>query len=141
MSDDIVQLNFSLAIPPEKWLAKYSFAYPQLQFNLLSMLLLSTNQGNTLLQVKGVNLDQFWDEFSKSSVNEKCKVIFQDKNSILLNMIMKDPWVLQTIFEAQLLLQFPITIHNGKISIKLIGSREKINYLLKFYRYLKYYLF
>ena len=130
MSDEVVQLNFSISIPPDKWLAKSSISYPGLQFNLLSMLPLSSNQGNTLLQVKGLNLDKFWDEFTKVHEGQNYSLIFQDDNSLLFNMVMADPWVLQTIFDAQLLLRFPIVIHNGKISIELIGSRIKIDQLL-----------
>lgn len=130
MSEDIVQLSFSLSIPTDKWLSKYSILYPQLQFNLLSMLPLSANQGNTLLQIKGLNLDKFWDDFIKTHNKENYNLIFQDKNSILLNMLVNDPWVLQTIFDAQLFLRFPTLINNGKITIELIGSREKINQLL-----------
>ena len=63
MSEEVVQLNFSLSIPPDRWLSKFSISYPNLQFNLLSMLPLSTNKGNTLLQVKGLNLNKFWNEF------------------------------------------------------------------------------
>ena len=130
MSDEVVQLNFSLSIPQDKWLAKTSITHPELQFNLLSMLPLSSNQGNTLLQIKGLNLDKFWDEFKKVHENQNYNLIFQDDNSLLFNMVIADPWVLKTIFDAQLHLRFPIVIHNGKISIELIGSRGKIDQLL-----------
>ncbi|MHA1718211.1 MAG: helix-turn-helix domain-containing protein [Promethearchaeota archaeon] len=129
MSDEVVLLNFSLSIPPEKWLAKFSMSYPHLQFIMLSMLPFSENQGNALLQIKGPNLTQFWDEFKKFNEKKRNEMIFRDKNSILLNILMSDPWVLQTILDAQLLLRFPIIIQNGKISIELIGSRNKIDQL------------
>ena len=79
MSGEVVQINFSLSIPSDKWLSKFSISYPQLQFNLISMLPLSANQGNALLQVKGLNLDQFWDEFSLLQNKIKFNLIFQDK--------------------------------------------------------------
>lgn len=130
MSGEVVQLNFSLSIPPEKWLSKFSISYPDLQFNLLSMLPLSANQGNTLLQVKGINLDQFWEEFSKIQNKLKYNLIFKDEKTILLNFIIGDPWILQTIFDAQLFLRFPVLIQDGRISIELIGSRTKIDLLI-----------
>jgi len=102
MSGEVVQLNFSMSIPPEKWLSKFSISYPDLQFYLLSMLPRSTNQGNTLLQVKGLRLDQFWDEFLEIQNKEKFNLIFKDEKTILLNFIIGDPWILQTIFDAQL---------------------------------------
>ena len=129
MSEEIVQLNFSLIIPPERWLAKFSLLYPQLQFSLLSMIPISENQGNLLFQIKGFNLVQFWEQFSKNQDKKNFTLIFQDKNSLLMNMVMGDPWVLQTIFDAQLLLRFPILIMNGKISLELVGSRNKIDQL------------
>ena len=116
MSDEVVQLNFSLSIPSGRWLAKYSVIYPQLQFNLLTMVPISKSQGNTLLKVNGNNLDQFWEEFTKVRIKKNYTLIFKDKNIILLNMMMKDPWVLQTIFDAHLLIQFPILMQNGKMA-------------------------
>ena len=130
MSGEVVQLNFSLSIPPEKWLSKFSISYPDLQFNLLSMLPLSKNQGNTLLQVKGLNLEQFWDEFSKFYEKHNYNLIFNDDKTILLNFIVSDPWILQTIFNAQLFLRFPVLVQKGNITIELIGSRKKIDQLI-----------
>ncbi len=130
MSGEVVQLNFSLSIPQEKWLSKFSISYPDLQFNILSMLPLSANQGNILLQVKGLNLDQFWDEFSKFYENHNFNLIFKDDKTILLNFIVGDPWILQTIFDAQLFLRFPVLIQRGNITIELIGSRTKIDQLI-----------
>ena len=130
MSGEVVQLNFSLSIPTDKWLSKFSISYPDLQFNLLSMLPLSENQGNTLLQVKGLKLAQFWDEFSKFYANENFNLIFKDDKTILLNFIVGDPWILQTIFDAQLFLRFPVLIQKGNITIELIGSRNKIDQLI-----------
>jgi predicted DNA binding protein len=131
MSDEVVQLNFSLAIPSSRMLAKFSILYPNLQFNLLTMITISKNQGNVLLQVKGINIDQFWDELTRKMVKTNYNLISKDKNSILLNMLMKDPWVLQTIFDAQLLIRFPIVIQNGKVTLELVGSRAKIDNLFK----------
>ena len=45
------------------------------------MLPLSSNQGNTLLQIKGLNLDKFWDEFKKVDF-EKIKEMLKEPNII-----------------------------------------------------------
>ncbi|QEE17149.1 helix-turn-helix domain-containing protein [Promethearchaeum syntrophicum] len=129
MSEEIVQLNFSILVPPKKWLSKFSLLFPQLQFNLMSMVPISKNQGNLLLQIKGLKLNQFWEKFTKTSEKINYNLIFQDKNSILMNILMGDPWILQTIFDAQLLLQFPFLLMNGKIFLQLVGSRKKIDEL------------
>ena len=131
METDIVQLKFSFPIPADKWLGQISLKYPLLQFNMLSTLLLNKNQVNCLIQIKGIKLDHFWKEFSKDYDEEKYQLIFQDSNTILINIIFDGPWILQNIMDAQLLIRFPLIISNGLVSIELIAPRSKIEVLFK----------
>ena len=82
-----------------------------------------------MLQIKQVFIDLCGALFPNHPDKINYNLIFQDKNSILMNMKRGDPWVLQTIFDAQLLLQFPILVMNGKIFLQLVGSRKKIDEL------------
>jgi len=94
------------------------------------MLLLSKNTGSGLFQIKGKksNLGKFWDEFSQFYKVEKFTLIFQDQNSILVNILFDNPWVIQTLMEAQqFIIQYPILIRRGTVSIDLIAPRNKID--------------
>ncbi len=130
MEDDIVQLKFSFPIPSQKWLARFSLKFDDLQINLLSMLFLSKKQGSGLFQIQGGNkqhLDEFWQDFIEFSDSSKYTLIFRDERTILVNILSSDPWVLHTLMDAQFILLFPILIRNGSISIELIAPRNKID--------------
>jgi hypothetical protein len=126
MTDEIVQLKFSFPIPPNLWLTEFTLKYPLLYFNVLSALLLSENRANCLIQVKGINIDNFWKEFTIQQNNDKFQLLYNDANSVLINILIGDPWILRHIMTSQLLVRFPLTIINGKVSIELIASRNKI---------------
>jgi predicted DNA binding protein len=128
---DIVQLKFSFTIPTNRWLGQISVKYPLLQFNVLSTLLLKKNQVNSLIQIKGVKLDNFWNDLSNTYDEEKYALVFRDTNTILINIIFDGPWILQNIMDAQLIIRFPLIISNGMISIELIAKRNKIELMFK----------
>ena len=127
---DIVQLKFSFPIPSNKWISNFSKTFTDLQFEMLSMLLLSKNTGSGLFQIKGKksNLAKFWEESSQFYAVEKYTLIFQDQHSILVNILFDNPWVIQTLMEAQqFIIQYPILIRRGTVSIDLIAPRNKID--------------
>ena len=131
MQEDIVELKFSFPIPPKRWLGKFSIEYPDLQINMLSMLLLSKNAGSALFQVQGPSgqiLDKFWAEFIDYYEEDKYTLIFRDNQTILVNILSSsDPWVLHSLLDAKFILVFPVLIRKGHIEIELIAPRNKID--------------
>ncbi|MHA1745735.1 MAG: hypothetical protein ACTSWW_07035 [Promethearchaeota archaeon] len=134
----IINVKVTFSIPKDKWLARYSTKFPQIQFNLLSTLALSKFQGNCVMQVQGENLPAFWEEFSASNESKRCQIIYQDfsrsvqKHDVLLmNVIFDSPWVLFTIMEPQSIVLFPIVIQKGKLMIDLIAPGKRIDELFK----------
>ncbi|MHA1617850.1 MAG: helix-turn-helix domain-containing protein [Promethearchaeota archaeon] len=127
MESDTIQLKFTFSIPESKWLSKFSRSYPLLQFKLLSLLPFSKNQGYCLLQIDGMNLSEFWEEFEPVYEEKNFHLIFKDEKSIALNIVIQDTWVLNMIMEAQAVLNFPIIIHDGIVLFELIAPRSKIN--------------
>jgi len=130
MNDDTIQVKLTFPIPDEKWLAKFSRSYPLLQFKLLSLLPISKTQGYCLLQIEGTNLNQFWENFEKYYAAKNLNLIFKDEQSIALNIVIGDTWVLNMIVEAQAVLNFPIIIHDGIALFELIAPRVKIEQML-----------
>jgi len=130
MNDEIVQVKFSFPIPPNKWIAQFSTSFAELRFEMVSMLLLSKTTGSGLFQVKGKEsyLEKFWNEFSNFYDHTQFTLIFQDQNSILVNILFDNPWVVHTLMEAQhFVIIFPILIRKGTVSMELIAPRNKID--------------
>jgi len=131
MDKDIVQVRFSFSVPKDLWLANFSIKYPLLHFNVLSALILGENQGSCLIQIKGGNIDNFWNDFSVQYNEGKFQLIYKDVNSLLMHILIQDPWILQNIMASQLLVRFPLIIFKGIVSIELIAPRNKIEKLFK----------
>jgi len=127
----IIHVQVTFSVPKDKWLAQYSVKYPELQFELLSSLALSENQGNCLIQVKGEHMGMFWDDFSSYYDSKKYQIILQDSHTLLMNVIFDAPFVLWTIMDTQLIILFPIVIRKGRLSIDIIAPRKKIEDLFK----------
>jgi hypothetical protein len=127
----IVSTQLQFSVPKERWLSTYSRKYPQLQFEILSILSISPEQGNCLLQVKGTKLSSFFREFSKEFDSTKYQLIRCEKNEILMNMIFDSPWVIWAIIGPQVIIIYPIIIQNGIISIELIAPRRKIEEIFR----------
>ncbi|MCK5346465.1 MAG: hypothetical protein KAR20_23810, partial [Candidatus Heimdallarchaeota archaeon] len=128
MEDDVVQLKFQFPIPPNKWMAEFSNQFPNVQLKILSMFLLSKTQGSGLFQANGIELDKFWKKFSNFYDPDKFTLIFQDKNSILVNILVDNPWVIHTLMDAQqFIIQFPVLIKNGIVAIDMIAPRNKVD--------------
>ena len=126
-----INVRISFSVPRDKWLAIYSAKFPNLQFNLLSALSLSEHQGNFLVQVKGEDLTQFWDDFSTFYDSKKYQLILQDSQTLLMNVLFQSPWVLWTLMEPQVIILFPIVIRKGSLTIDLIAPSKKIDSVFK----------
>lgn len=122
----IVSTQVHFSVPKERWLSIYSRKYPQLQFEIVSLLSITQDQGNCLLQIKGTKLSSFFREFSKEFDSTKYQLILHEKNEILMNIIFDSPWVIWSIIGPQVIIIYPIIIQNGTITIELIAPRRKI---------------
>lgn len=129
MENDIVQTSFSFKIPDKKWLYNFSCKFSSLQFYILSLLPLANNQGNCLMQIKGVRNSVFLDEFLEFYDSKQYALLHKSPNYLLLNVKMKNPWFLRAIIKSDLILHYPIRINNGDINIELIAERDKIDSL------------
>ena len=127
----VVNTHISFQVPKARWLSKYSYKYPQLQFSILSLLSISKEQGNCLLHIKGPKIASFYKEFSKNFDPKKYQMILKESGEILMNILMDAPWVIWSIIEPQVIILYPITIRNGKITIELIAPIRKIEEIFR----------
>jgi hypothetical protein len=129
MKTDVVQAYFSFTIPDKKWLYTFSRKFSNLDFCILSLLPLSNSRANCLLQIKGSGYSVFLAEFIHFYKGDQFIVLHKSSNYLLINVKMKNPWFLQRIIEADLILHYPIRISNGCLNVELIAERDKIDQL------------
>ncbi len=127
----IVSTQVTFSVPKKRWLSTYSMKYPQLQFEILSLLSISEDQGNCLFHIKGSTVISFFKEFSKEYDPKKYQLILEEKGELLMNIIFDSPWVIWSIVEPQVIVLYPIRIQNGKITIELIAPIRKIEEIFR----------
>lgn len=130
MKRDIVQVKFNITVPKTKWLAKINKKYPELTFNILSKFLLNNNIGNTLFQIKGPTIKEFLSDLKNISNFLTYQILFEGEDFVLLNIKTVDPLILTALMKTQLLLIYPLIIKNGKVEVKAIAERTKIDQFL-----------
>ena len=127
----IISTQVTFSIPPKRWLSTYSLKYPQLKFEILSLLSISQVQGNCLFRIKGNKLHSFFTEFTKEYDSTSFQLSKKDKDEILLSMVFDSPWVIWSIISPQVIILYPIKIQNGKITIELIAPKRKVEELFR----------
>ena len=112
-------------------LSAISRKYPDLTFNILSLLPLSSNVGSCSLQIKGKSLVHYREKImgDMDAFNLKSIILGNIPGYLLLNLQIGDPWILATIIRLELMIHYPLQIKNGIISFQLIADRKKIDNL------------
>ncbi|MEE9377089.1 MAG: helix-turn-helix domain-containing protein [Candidatus Lokiarchaeia archaeon] len=130
MSQDIVQIKLKIDIPQDKWLAKFNKKYPELNFYILSKFLIDDKTGLTLYQINGPSVTRFISDFKESSTKISSQILFEGEELVLLNVKVVDPWILNTLVKTELLIIYPILVKEGKIRIKAITDRFKVDHFM-----------
>ncbi|MGQ4875894.1 MAG: helix-turn-helix domain-containing protein [Promethearchaeia archaeon] len=111
-------------------MSRFTYSFPNLNFKILSKLLLDENIGLTLLQIIGSNIRKFLSELKTASDLVDYQILFQNENDILLSVKTKDPWILGALIKTQLLLIYPLIVKEGFLQINAIAERKKIDSFL-----------
>ena len=127
---DIVQTKFKVRIPRDKWLSKASHKYPHLRIKILSMILVEKEQGNTLIQIEGVNLKGVLEYLTQILQTHQLIILNESSEAILLNLNTKRPWILSEFVEKKVPVRFPILIENGTAYFEIVAVRSQIDDLL-----------
>jgi predicted DNA binding protein len=130
MASDIVQIQFEFDLPGKKWLARFSRAYPDLTFKILSMSPADTPTGNTILEVDGHNVRDFLKEFKTSLPDIACSVLHEAQSIMLLNVRSPSAILFKLFMEMDVPIQYPILVKQGRTFIDLAGERNLIDALL-----------
>lgn len=127
---DIVHARFDATLPPGKWIARHSRAYPGLSFSVLSMLASEGRAGNVLFQVEGTAVQAFLREFTSSVPVTAFQVLHESPGLVLLHVTMDEPLLVSAFVEASVPVKYPIRIAGGEASIEIVAPRDRIDALL-----------
>jgi len=130
MAADIVQVRFEIKVPRSKWLAKLNTEFSHLSFNILSKYLIDENIGNALFEIKGIQLDSFIAKFKSTMSLSSFQILHQGDDFLILNVRIKDPWILNALVKTELLLLYPLNVIDGTIKVTAIAEREKVDRFL-----------
>jgi len=130
MSQDIVQIKLSIEIPQDKWLATFNKKYPELNFHILSNILIRENIGITSFQIRGSSVMRFITDFKKKITEKTVQILYESEDRVILNVKEVDPWILNTLVKTELLISYPVLVKGGKIKIEAITNRSKVDRFL-----------
>ena len=129
MDEEILRAQISIELPSDKWTHKLSKEFLNITFNILSMSLVRENICNTLITLSG---NQISDLISKLKTNDSIieyLIISNTPTSTLLNVKVRNPWVLISTIENEVSIKYPIKIHNGWSDWEIYSTRERIHSL------------
>lgn len=130
MSHDIIQINLSIDIPQEKWLATFNKKYPELNFNILSKFLIRENLGIISFQIRGSSITHFISDFKEKLERREYQILYQSEDLVILNIKENNPWILNTLVKTELLISYPVLVKDGKLLIEAITNRSKVDIFL-----------
>jgi len=134
LNDEIVRAEIEIEIPSDKWLSKLSKKFPNLILTILTMSLIKGNMGNILIRINGLNISPLLSQLESHESIVQFYVVSESENSILLNIKIKNPLMLISTIESEILLKYPVQIQNGWAKWEIYSTREKIH---KFFQILK----
>ncbi|MBD3255438.1 MAG: hypothetical protein GF383_10115, partial [Candidatus Lokiarchaeota archaeon] len=130
MRRDIVQAKFNINIPKSKWLAVFSNQFSHLNIKILSKYLISNDIGITSLQIKGPITGQTKNKLIQILSLESFQILHTEPNLLILNVKVEDPYILNALIKTELLLRYPLKVKNGKIHLKVLAVRSKVDQFL-----------
>jgi len=130
MSQDVVHIKLKIDIPKDKWLAKFTKKYSELNFYILSKFLIDDKTGLTSFQINGSSVPKFITDFKEYSTRISSQILFEGKELVILNVKVVDPWILNTLVKTKLLIIYPILVKEGIIRIEAITDRYKMDHFI-----------
>jgi hypothetical protein len=131
MSEDIVRALVEIEVPNQKWISELTKEFTDLKLNILSMTLIRNNIGNILINLRGNDLTTILERLESHESVAEYIIISETDTSILLNVKIRNPWVLISHIENEVVFKFPIRISNGWSQWELYASRDKIYSLFR----------
>ncbi|MFO8017254.1 MAG: helix-turn-helix domain-containing protein [Promethearchaeia archaeon] len=131
MRKDFVQAKIEIEIPDSKWLSNFNQQFPDLKISIISKFLLENNIGNTLIEIQGPNIQKFIYGLREMKNPPEFQILFEGIDLVILNVKVKDPWILTALVETELLVEYPIRVKEGHLYMETITDRKIVNDFLK----------
>ena len=126
---DVMIAKFAIHMPEKLWIAVLSKKYPEITFEVLSILPTEQMVGNALVKIIGPKLEQLVTEIKKHPSCMELHEISDFKNTKILNVKTNDPWLLISLIKSEVILKMPVIIINGIANWEVLAPHEKIRKL------------
>jgi len=128
---EIMIAKLEISMPEKLWIAELSKKYPDITFEILSILPTEKMVGNALIKFNGSNLDHLVTEIKAHPSSIELHLISDSTNSKILNVKTNDPWLLISIIKSEIILKMPVLVKNGIAKWEVLAPQEKIGKLKK----------
>jgi PAS domain S-box-containing protein len=137
---DIVMTRIVVEFPEDVWLTEASRRFPTVNFEIQSLLpasLLSDTPGlfinNALVRIASIEWPQILDIVQTHPSLLSLHKWDIKEGEVLINIKVKDSFIMRSLIESECILKYPITVQDGKGTWEIISPRKKIDALLELF--------
>ncbi|MFX1297983.1 MAG: helix-turn-helix domain-containing protein [Promethearchaeota archaeon] len=124
---EIMKAKFDILMPEQLWIASLSKKYPEVTFEILSILPTEELVGNALIKISGSNLVQILKEIREHPSSLEVYLISDSVKTKIINVKTNDPWLLISLIKSEIILKMPVIVQNGIAQWEVLAPHEKIN--------------
>jgi predicted DNA binding protein len=121
--------KLDIIMPKKLWIADLSKKYPEITFEILSILPTEKMVGNALIKISGSNLEHLLTEIKAHPSFIELYLISDSAKSKIVNVKTNDPWLLISLIKSEILLKMPVIVKNGIAKWEILAPQEKIGKL------------
>ncbi|NVM30098.1 MAG: helix-turn-helix domain-containing protein [Candidatus Helarchaeota archaeon] len=124
---DVMTAKFAIQMPTKLWIAALSKKYPEITFEILSILPTEKMIGNALVKITGDNAEKILQEITVHPSSLELHLISDLEKSKIFNVKTNDPWLLISLIKSEVILKMPVLVKNGIASWEILAPHEKIS--------------
>ena len=124
---EVMTAKFAIQMPTKLWIAALSKKYPEITFEILSILPTEKMIGNALVKITGDNAEKILQEITDHPSSLELHLISDLEKSKIFNVKTNDPWLLISLIKSEVILKMPVLVKNGIASWEILAPHEKIS--------------
>ena len=124
---EVMTAKFAIQMPKKLWIAALSKKYPEITFEILSILPTEKMIGNALVKITGDNAEKILQEITVHPSSLELHLISDLEKSKIFNVKTNDPWLLISLIKSEVILKMPVLVKNGIASWEILAPHEKIS--------------
>ncbi|MHA1683970.1 MAG: helix-turn-helix domain-containing protein [Promethearchaeota archaeon] len=130
IDSDIVHISFTFNIPEARWLYRVSLENPGIVFNILSMYMIDERKGITLLEGLGFGIGALFKNIHFDEGTISVTTLHRSEDHWLLSVKSTSALILKAFIKKQVMLQYPISIKEGRATVSVVAYRNQIDDLI-----------